>query len=162
MTYETSNKDATEFVKGGIWIHTCSQEPELQFGALCMKKDKHYFLYILHLRSISFTWTQSKYLPHLLCNLIQNVSGILYFHYTDVIIVVLVSLFDELFLSEGFHIFRYMYVDIITQIHACMNILNEAWMLMFFGSKIWHMRPPTKTQQSLSRLGFESTFSQKN
>ena len=68
--------------------------------------------------------------------MLLGASVILHFNYTHVIIVVFVSLFDELFLSEDFHIFANMYVDIITQIHACMNILNEAWMLMFFGGKI--------------------------
>ena len=59
-------------------------------------------------------------------------------------------------------IFGYMYVDIITQIHACMNFLNDAWKFMFFDYKIWHMRPPRKKQQSLSRVGFEPTLSHKN
>ena len=34
MTYETSNKEATESVKSGIWTHALSQEPELESGAL--------------------------------------------------------------------------------------------------------------------------------
>ena len=34
MTYETSNKDATEFVKSGIWTHALSQEPELESRTL--------------------------------------------------------------------------------------------------------------------------------
>ena len=34
MTYETSNKEATESVKSGIWTHALSQEPKLEFGAL--------------------------------------------------------------------------------------------------------------------------------
>ena len=42
----------------------------------------------------------------------------------------------KLFLSNDFNIFGYMDLDIITQIHACMNLLNEAWMLMLFGDKI--------------------------
>ena len=68
----------------------------------------------------------------------------------------------KLFLSDDFHIFVYMNVDIIMQIQACMNFLNEACMLMLFGGKIWPMRPPTKTQQSLSRVGFEPTLFHKN
>ena len=56
MIYEISNKDATEFVKSGIWIHTFSQEIELESGALSIKKDKkNYSLCFLHLTSISFT-----------------------------------------------------------------------------------------------------------
>ena len=141
MTYETSNKDATEFVKSGIWTHTFSQEPELESGALCIKKETIilYVFYISHPYPLRFCpfWTLSKYLLHLLCSLMQNV--------THVIIVIFVSLFKELFLCEGFHIFCYMYVDIITQIYACMNILNEACMLLFFGGNIWHMIPPAKT-----------------
>ena len=92
----------------------------------------------------------------------QNISVIVYFNYTHVILIVFVFLFDELFLSKGFHIFGYMYVDIITQIHAYMNILNGAWMLMFFDGKIGHMRPPTKKQQSLSRDGFDTTLFHNN
>ena len=34
MTYETSNKEATQSVKSGIWTHALSQEPELESGAL--------------------------------------------------------------------------------------------------------------------------------
>ena len=34
MTYETSNKEATESVKSWIWTHALSQEPELESGAL--------------------------------------------------------------------------------------------------------------------------------
>ena len=48
----------------------------------------------------------------------------------------------KLFLSDDFHIFVYMNVGIITQIHACMNFLNEACMLMLFVDKIWPMRLP--------------------
>ena len=72
----------------------------------------------------------------MLCSLMQNVSVRLYFNYTHLIIVVIVSSLDELFLSEGFHISGYIYVDNITEIHACMNFLNDAWKLMFFGGKI--------------------------
>ena len=32
-TYETSNNEATEFVKSGILTHALSQEPELDSGA---------------------------------------------------------------------------------------------------------------------------------
>ena len=49
----------------------------------------------------------------------------------------------KLFLSDDFHIFVYMNVDIIMLIQACMNFLNEACMLMLFVDKIWPMRPPT-------------------
>ena len=34
MTYETSTKEATEFVKSETWTHALSQEPELESGAL--------------------------------------------------------------------------------------------------------------------------------
>ena len=68
----------------------------------------------------------------------------------------------KLFLSEGFHILGHMDFDIITQIQACINFLNEAWMWMLVDGKIGHMRPPTKTQQSLQRLGFEPTIYHKN
>ena len=34
MTYETTNKDTTEFVRSGIWTHILSREPKLEFGAL--------------------------------------------------------------------------------------------------------------------------------
>ena len=34
MTYETSNKEATESVKSGIWTHTLSQEQEIESCAL--------------------------------------------------------------------------------------------------------------------------------
>ena len=34
MTYETSKKDALEFVKRWIWTHTLSQEPKFESDAL--------------------------------------------------------------------------------------------------------------------------------
>ena len=38
MTYETSNRNVTEFVKSQVWTHAFSQEPELESIALCIKK----------------------------------------------------------------------------------------------------------------------------
>ena len=34
MTYETSNKEATEFVESETWTHALSQEPKFESGAL--------------------------------------------------------------------------------------------------------------------------------
>ena len=34
MTYETSNKDAREFVESEIWTQALSQEPEHEFGTI--------------------------------------------------------------------------------------------------------------------------------
>ena len=87
MTYETSNKDATESIKSGIWTHTLSQEPEIESGPLdrsailTLYQERQYLLYMLFISHIdlryAFAHVDVLYsIAHFECNL--NIFDISY------------------------------------------------------------------------------------
>ena len=63
MTYATSNKDGTEFVKSGIWTHALSQEPELESGALdrsailTLYEEGQYLYFMFFISQIDFVYS---------------------------------------------------------------------------------------------------------
>ena len=53
-TYETSNNEATEFVKSGIWTHALSEDQELESGALDPSAILTFYEKGQHLRFLFF------------------------------------------------------------------------------------------------------------
>ena len=70
MTYDTSNKDATEFVKSGIWTHALSQEPKLDSGSLerlallTLYEEEQYLLFWFIISHIDFPYSLAYFKPN--------------------------------------------------------------------------------------------------
>ena len=71
MIYETSNKEATNLVKGGISTHAIWQQPELEYGALDhsailnLYEEQQYLFFMFFISHIDVLYS----IAHFECNL---------------------------------------------------------------------------------------------
>mgnify|MGYP006973851245 CR=1 FL=1 len=78
MTYETSNKEATKFVKSGIWTDAVSQKLELQFGALdrstilTLSEEGQHLLFMFFICHIDLLYSFAHFEPNL--NIFWHIS----------------------------------------------------------------------------------------